>query len=838
MKYGIALHAITRGLFIFPLGWREEGEGGGDAGRLKGEKAVLNACLFNYAGGHQPIIAGRESSGVRSIEGYYAVVRRQQYSPIGLARPEPRPQPYRTSLGRIGSPGEGSSGAAIIHCSTHGMVARGMATNPRGCPANTRREHARQGGCCYSRKRWPYEILTGKLNTTSVYIRQKAKSKYRSRIRLERASQNQSGEANETPYTRAKRCRERKKKKKKHQGVRARQRRRIRAKQTAVETAVVFHSGVAVPVDLGNVVDGYTLNGLLKLGGASIFSTRGVLAGWEGQDYNTGRGGGWWLQILRTGLKDETAVVEDTAAPGTKGSRGLRKVSAPFVVHAKLRKLNTISAYIPQKAKSKYRKRIRLERASHKLISIDTHKTQYDRVKPCWEGKKKTSRRKRRRIHAKHTGFTDWGLAIQQLCVAGRGKRRRFFRRWGMWLTSLGTERTLGRWPESGTRFRRDYEWRCRGVHRDIRAKSMRAHEMTSPLFNLHSSILSAHLCSSRATPINEEYVDGLAHEGPPSRGSREECKFSPFSERWLQLGEFKFKLEGLSLPGGRDRKLEGGTYIIILKDDLYRWLLSAWFRIFIPPPSSSLLRLLIRTSKKERKKGGEVGASYEGGEIFPATASLLQGGEPRVAPRQASRRFKDAYRRQACPFRRKRARSFPTLPFHFFASHPKPSSRPHFFLHAAGLISLDLSEHPPPSSTFGPPGWRRGALSITPLRRRHQLPTPDTSASGPWSAVRDVSTPMPSRVPGLFHEPALSFLKARRRSATAGHTHLQFLLRGAFRNPLAKGIDEGGGRSKDRIHFKNFVVAPRGSSFRAQKVLMGLVVSDLRVLCEWRQED
>ncbi|KAJ8888161.1 hypothetical protein PR048_007648 [Dryococelus australis] len=55
----------------------------------------------------------------------------------------------------------GSSGAAKIHCSAHGMVARGMATNPRGCPANTRREHARQGGCCYSSKRWPYEILTG-----------------------------------------------------------------------------------------------------------------------------------------------------------------------------------------------------------------------------------------------------------------------------------------------------------------------------------------------------------------------------------------------------------------------------------------------------------------------------------------------------------------------------------------------------------------------------------------------------------------------------------------------------------------------------------------------------
>ncbi|KAJ8890522.1 hypothetical protein PR048_010031 [Dryococelus australis] len=38
------------------------------------------------------------------FKSYYAVVRRQQCSLIGLARPEPRSQPYRTSLGRIGSP--------------------------------------------------------------------------------------------------------------------------------------------------------------------------------------------------------------------------------------------------------------------------------------------------------------------------------------------------------------------------------------------------------------------------------------------------------------------------------------------------------------------------------------------------------------------------------------------------------------------------------------------------------------------------------------------------------------------------------------------------------------
>ncbi|KAJ8892939.1 hypothetical protein PR048_005520 [Dryococelus australis] len=37
-------------------------------------------------------------------KGYYAVVRRQQCSLTGLIWPELRPQPYRTSLGQIGSP--------------------------------------------------------------------------------------------------------------------------------------------------------------------------------------------------------------------------------------------------------------------------------------------------------------------------------------------------------------------------------------------------------------------------------------------------------------------------------------------------------------------------------------------------------------------------------------------------------------------------------------------------------------------------------------------------------------------------------------------------------------
>ncbi|KAJ8895399.1 hypothetical protein PR048_000731 [Dryococelus australis] len=47
-----------------------------------------------------------------------------------------------------------------------------------------------------------------------------------------------------------------------------------------------------------------------------------------------------------------------------------------------VRKLNTISAYIRQNAKSKYRNCIRLERASQNQSS-STHKTPYDRVKRC-----------------------------------------------------------------------------------------------------------------------------------------------------------------------------------------------------------------------------------------------------------------------------------------------------------------------------------------------------------------------------------------------------------------------------------------------------------------------
>ncbi|KAJ8867833.1 hypothetical protein PR048_031638 [Dryococelus australis] len=51
-------------------------------------------------------VARRDTRLLHEAFVYYAVVRQQQCSPIGQARPEPRPQPYRISLGRIGLPGE------------------------------------------------------------------------------------------------------------------------------------------------------------------------------------------------------------------------------------------------------------------------------------------------------------------------------------------------------------------------------------------------------------------------------------------------------------------------------------------------------------------------------------------------------------------------------------------------------------------------------------------------------------------------------------------------------------------------------------------------------------
>ncbi|KAJ8872515.1 hypothetical protein PR048_026121 [Dryococelus australis] len=58
----------------------------------------------------------------------------------------------------------------------------------------------------------PHRLLKTSLkpNTNSIYTREKAKSKYRNRIQLERAFQKQSSDTHKTPYDRVKRCRERK----------------------------------------------------------------------------------------------------------------------------------------------------------------------------------------------------------------------------------------------------------------------------------------------------------------------------------------------------------------------------------------------------------------------------------------------------------------------------------------------------------------------------------------------------------------------------------------------------------------------------------------------------
>ncbi|KAJ8884562.1 hypothetical protein PR048_016419 [Dryococelus australis] len=149
-----------------------------------------------FAGASSPGCAASSSAHI----GYYAVVRRQQCSPIVLARPEPRPQPYRTSLGRIGSPGEGSSGRpkSIV------QLMEWLQEELRRVPMDVLQTLVesmpdRVAAVIAARKNF---------NTMSVFTRQKAKSKLRNCIRLERASQKQPSDTHETPYIRVKRCRE------------------------------------------------------------------------------------------------------------------------------------------------------------------------------------------------------------------------------------------------------------------------------------------------------------------------------------------------------------------------------------------------------------------------------------------------------------------------------------------------------------------------------------------------------------------------------------------------------------------------------------------------------
>ncbi|KAJ8881818.1 hypothetical protein PR048_018304 [Dryococelus australis] len=72
-------------------------------------------------------------------------------------------------------------------------------------------------------------------------------------------------------------------------------------------------------------------------------------------------------------------------SPRARYQRPLTKLRwLPHVHHLGKKKFNTISAYTRQKAKLKYRNRIRLGRASQRQ-PIDTHKTSYEPVKRCRE---------------------------------------------------------------------------------------------------------------------------------------------------------------------------------------------------------------------------------------------------------------------------------------------------------------------------------------------------------------------------------------------------------------------------------------------------------------------
>jgi hypothetical protein len=73
----------------------------------------------------------------------------------------------------------------------------------------------------------------------SAYTRQKAKSKYTNRIRLERASQEQSSDTHKTPYDRVKRCRERKK---------------MKASERVNDGASTSAAGAAEPMQVDDVI--------------------------------------------------------------------------------------------------------------------------------------------------------------------------------------------------------------------------------------------------------------------------------------------------------------------------------------------------------------------------------------------------------------------------------------------------------------------------------------------------------------------------------------------------------------------------------------------------------
>ncbi|KAJ8894536.1 hypothetical protein PR048_007193 [Dryococelus australis] len=268
----------------------------------------------------------------------------------------------------------------------------------------------------------------------SAYTCQKAKSKYRNRIRLERASQKRSSDTHKTPYDRVERCRKRKINTKASECVNTPlpdhtfthyTRTRAESQQLTAENA-----GSRNPLHRPATCDNHAKQRAdigQPLAGRGSFLTRpatredraelGVVSEVEKLPLQGGRSGLDGLAVLitytasfavwtfehfhRLSISTKSLSEAEKLCPAIRHlSKALSFVKASIVVSfcaekfgvysthrsssaSALRKnLNTISAYTRQKAMSRYRNCIRLERASQKQSS-DTHKTPYDRVKRC-----------------------------------------------------------------------------------------------------------------------------------------------------------------------------------------------------------------------------------------------------------------------------------------------------------------------------------------------------------------------------------------------------------------------------------------------------------------------
>ncbi|KAJ8881872.1 hypothetical protein PR048_018358 [Dryococelus australis] len=197
----------------------------------------------------------------------------------------------------------------------------------------------------------------------STYNHQKTKLKYRKRIRLERASQKQSSDTNKTPCDLVKRCRERK------INIKA-------SERINIDAGLLSSSSGRTPPP--PFYDPKTL-----------LSSRTCAA----CDDTTER----CLHFINKG--------ECSRAKLCRGTR----VDLVFLYRSREGLLQDGTLFL--RAQSKYRNRIRLERASQKQSS-DTHKTPYDRVKRCRERKINIKASERVNVDAGETTDVSFSSAV------------------------------------------------------------------------------------------------------------------------------------------------------------------------------------------------------------------------------------------------------------------------------------------------------------------------------------------------------------------------------------------------------------------------------------------